>query len=147
MNNGACCLKFSRHSSFMPLDCFNFMLQFSLAHSDKMAKREASNNNLSENRDEIGHFFAKYPQFDYKPREDSWSEYRRMVQTLQWKTGDKKERIARSKFPKAIVGRFNQLYGTDENKLDTLQLLCNKIGISPVWETITSCKAVRRLWL
>jgi hypothetical protein len=107
-----------------------------------MANNEASINNLSETRDEIGHFFAIYPQFDYNRLGDSWSEYRRMVQKLQWKTGSRREYTARSNLRKAIVGRFNQLYGTDENKLDTLQLLCNKIGISPIPETITSCKAV-----
>ncbi|GFP57733.1 hypothetical protein TASIC1_0009007000 [Trichoderma asperellum] len=90
--------------------------------------------------DELGLFFAIYPQFEYDPQEKSWTAYNRLVDFFGWKTNSKKERKARDKFKKALVGRFGQLYGTDENKLEVLQDLCRKVGISPVPSTITTCK-------
>ncbi|KAM0253636.1 hypothetical protein ACHAQJ_007211 [Trichoderma viride] len=107
-----------------------------------MAKKKTSQNGTSANdNDDLALFFAKYPQFDYNPHGESWSEYSRLVQFFGWKNGSKKERPARNHFRKAIVGQFTHLYGADENKLDTLQLLCEKIRISPIPNTITSCKA------
>ncbi|KAL7924579.1 hypothetical protein ACQKWADRAFT_271065 [Trichoderma austrokoningii] len=93
-----------------------------------------------QNKDELGQFFALYNQFDYDPQEASRVAYNRLVAFFGWKKQSKQERKARERFQIAIVGRFEQLYGADENKLDILQTLCEKIGISPIPGTITSCK-------
>ncbi|KAL6903960.1 hypothetical protein GGI43DRAFT_399274 [Trichoderma evansii] len=90
--------------------------------------------------DQLGLFFAIYPQFEYDPQEESWPAYHRLVEFIGWKTGSKQERKARENFRRALVGQFGQLYGADENKLEVLQNLCAKIGISPVPSTITACK-------
>ncbi|KAK1241096.1 hypothetical protein MKX08_001070 [Trichoderma sp. CBMAI-0020] len=92
------------------------------------------------NIDELSRFFALYCQFNYDPQEPSATAYSRLVAFLGWKTDSKKERKARKKFEKALADQFGQLYGRDDNKLDVLQILCGKIGISPVPDTITSCK-------
>lgn len=92
--------------------------------------------------DELGLFFAVYPQFEYNPQEESWAAFNRLVAFFGWKTGGKKERKARDKFKKALVGQFGQLYGADENKLEVLQELCQKVGVFPVPSTLTTCKKV-----
>lgn len=92
--------------------------------------------------DQLGLFFATYPQFEYDPQEESWTAYRRLVKFIGWKTGSKQERKARENFRRALVGQFGQLYGADENKLEVLQNLCAKLGMSPIPSTITACKKV-----
>lgn len=97
---------------------------------------------MAEAEDHIDAFFAQYPRFAYDPREESWAQYHCMVRTLQWQKGSHRERAARKRFNKAIVAQFGRLYGIDENKLQSLQLLCQKLGISPGAKTVTACKKV-----
>ncbi|KAK9437953.1 transcription factor Zn, C2H2 [Metarhizium brunneum] len=42
--------------------------------------------------DHIGTFFAAYPDFDYEPTNEVWSEYRRLVKHYGWNTKSKKEK-------------------------------------------------------
>lgn len=95
-----------------------------------------------DNLDELSRFFADYCQFNYDPEEASSTAYNRLVAISGWKADGKKERKARTRFQKALVEQFEQLYGHDDNKLDVLQTLCGKLGISPVPSTITACKKV-----
>ncbi|KAM0512480.1 hypothetical protein ACHAPE_008803 [Trichoderma viride] len=93
-----------------------------------------------DNLDELSRFFAVYCQFNYDPEEASSTAYNRLVALFGWKTDSKKERKARTRFQKALVDQFEQLYGRDDNKLEVLQTLCGKLGISPIPNTITACK-------
>lgn len=95
-----------------------------------------------ENQDKLSKFFALYNQFDYKPTEGSRAAYSRLVAFFGWEANGKKERKAKERFQEALVAQFEQLYGADENKLDVLQTLCGKIGISPIPSTVTQCKKV-----
>lgn len=95
-----------------------------------------------ESKDELSLFFSLYNQFDYDPQEASRTAYKRLVAFFGWKADSAKERKARERFEKALAARFEQLYGADENKLDVLQTLCGKIGISPIPSTVTQCKKV-----
>ncbi|KAK2589577.1 hypothetical protein QQS21_012746 [Conoideocrella luteorostrata] len=97
-------------------------------------------NALVKSQDPIVEFFAKYPNFAYDPHCETWSEYRRLVDFSGWKTFGKRERAANKLLREAIVAQFGRLYGTSENKLDTLQHLCDKLGINPVPQSITACK-------
>ncbi|QPG95525.1 hypothetical protein C2857_001067 [Epichloe festucae Fl1] len=90
--------------------------------------------------DPIGKFFARYNQFDYDPHSEAWSEYHRMCAFFNWKKDCKKERAANTLFRDAIVAQFGCLYGVDENKLATLQRLCEKLEVFPVPQSVTSCK-------
>lgn len=94
------------------------------------------------NKDELSKFFVLYHQYDYDPQQPSRTEYKRLVAFFGWKEDSAKERKARERFLKAIAARFEQLHGADENKLDVLQTLCEKIGISPIPDTVTKCKKV-----
>lgn len=97
---------------------------------------------IRKNKDELSKFFALYNQFEYNETEASRTAYNRLVAFFGWEADGKKERKAKERFQKALVAQFEQLYGADENKLDVLQTLCGKIGISPIPNTITSCKKV-----
>ncbi|KAG5944996.1 hypothetical protein E4U53_006772 [Claviceps sorghi] len=90
----------------------------------------------------IDSFFKRYHQFQHNPHAEAWSEYHRMVSFFNWTTNNKKERRANRLFQEAIVAEFGASYGVDENKLDVLQRLCEKLEISPVPQSITSCKKV-----
>lgn len=90
--------------------------------------------------DPIGKFFARYNQFDYDAHSEAWSEYHRMTAFFNWKKDGKKERAANALFREAIVSQFELLYGVNENKLATLQLLCLKLEVLPVPGSVTSCK-------
>lgn len=92
--------------------------------------------------DPIGKFFARYNQFDYDAHSEAWSEYHRMTAFFNWKKDGKKERAANALFREAIVSQFELLYGVNENKLATLQLLCLKLEVLPVPGSVTSCKKV-----
>ncbi|EFY94683.1 hypothetical protein X797_010620 [Metarhizium robertsii] len=96
--------------------------------------------------DHIGTFFAAYPDFDYEPTNEVWSEYRRLVKHYGWKTKSQKEKEANAAFRIALVEQFGSIYGTDENKLEALQRLCEKLGIDPIPTSITACKkAIKRI--
>lgn len=94
------------------------------------------------NQDKLSQFFALYNQFEHNPKEGSRTAYNRLVDFFGWEAGGKKERKAKERFQDALVAQFEQLYGADENKLDVLQTLCGKIGISPIPSTVTQCKKV-----
>ncbi|KAG6001226.1 hypothetical protein E4U21_004605 [Claviceps maximensis] len=93
--------------------------------------------------DPIDEFFEKYHQFDYDPHAEVWSEFHRMCDFFNWTRDDKKKRKAGDRFREAIVAQFGVLYGEDENKLDVLQRLCEKLDICPIPQSIKSCKKDR----
>ncbi|KAH0598160.1 hypothetical protein MHUMG1_04532 [Metarhizium humberi] len=96
--------------------------------------------------DHIGTFFAAYPDFDYEPTNEVWSEYRRLVKRYGWNTKSQEEKEANASFRIALVEQFGSIYGTDENKLEALQRLCGKLGIDPIPTSITACKkAIKRI--
>ncbi|KAK2592853.1 hypothetical protein QQS21_009456 [Conoideocrella luteorostrata] len=88
----------------------------------------------------INLFFERYPRFNHSPTNEAWSEYHRMVHSLGWKEKSKREKVARKRFRVAVVEQFGQMYGTDENNLNSLQRLSEKLHISPVPDSIKSCK-------
>lgn len=93
--------------------------------------------------DHVASFFARYPRFDYEATHGVVSEYDRMVEYFGWRVGGKKMQRALPLFQKALVAQFGCLFGTDENKLENLQHLCEKLEISPIPANVTACKMVR----
>ncbi|KAG5980258.1 hypothetical protein E4U55_004238 [Claviceps digitariae] len=85
-------------------------------------------------------FFRRYSNFDYNPQAEAWTEFYRMCGYFGWYGNNKKQAKARGVFREAIVAQFGAQYGTDENKLDILQGLCEKLEISPIPLSITACK-------
>ncbi|KAG6093807.1 hypothetical protein E4U31_006614 [Claviceps sp. LM219 group G6] len=85
-------------------------------------------------------FFSKYQQFNYDPHSEVWREYNRMLNFFHWKKGNKKEKNARNLFKRALVDEFGAIYGEKDDRLDDLQLLCRKLEVDPLPQTITDCK-------
>ncbi|KAF4465416.1 Phosphate import ATP-binding protein, partial [Fusarium albosuccineum] len=74
-------------------------------------------------------FFAEYPSFDYQRNKPFYSEFYRMCHQFSWDKNDKSRREAFDEFRIALVEQFNTIYGTDENSLESWQLLCRTLGI------------------
>ena len=51
-------------------------------------------------------------------------------------------REARRKFKSAMVQQFNDLYGTDEEDLNSQQNLCHILNIKPVPDRLKECREV-----
>ncbi|EFY93808.1 hypothetical protein J3459_013025 [Metarhizium acridum] len=73
--------------------------------------------------DHIGAFFSGYPDFDYEPTNEVWSEYRRLVKQYGWEPKSREENEANGAFRIALVKQFGRIYGTDDNRLEVLQQL------------------------
>ncbi|KAG6091190.1 hypothetical protein E4U31_007318 [Claviceps sp. LM219 group G6] len=87
-------------------------------------------------------FFSRYSHFDYNPHSQVWSEYNRLCGYFRWDKGSPTEKIARKLFRQALVDEFGAIYGVDDNKLDVLQRLCEKLEINPLPQSIADCKEV-----
>ncbi|KAG5992481.1 hypothetical protein E4U52_002793 [Claviceps spartinae] len=87
-------------------------------------------------------FFSRYSHFDYNPHSQVWSEYNRLCGYFRWGKGSPTERTARKLFRQALVDEFGAIYGVDDNKLDVLQKLCEKLEINPLPQSIADCKEV-----
>ncbi|KAG6165459.1 hypothetical protein E4U27_008388 [Claviceps purpurea] len=85
-------------------------------------------------------FFSRYSQFDYDPHSQVWSEYNRLCRYFRWDKGSPTEKTARKLFRQALVDEFGAIYGVDDNKLDVLQRLCEKLEINPLPQTLTDCR-------
>ncbi|KAG6116486.1 hypothetical protein E4U13_001817 [Claviceps humidiphila] len=87
-------------------------------------------------------FFSRYSHFDYNPHSQVWSEYNRLCGYFRWGKGSPTEKTARKLFRQALVDEFGAIYGVDDNKLDVLQKLCEKLEINPLPQRIADCKEV-----
>ncbi|KAG5966809.1 hypothetical protein E4U57_001815 [Claviceps arundinis] len=87
-------------------------------------------------------FFSRYSDFDYNPHSQVWSEYNRLCGYFRWDKGSPTEKTARKLFRQALVDEFGAIYGVDDNKLDVLQKLCEKLEINPLPQSIADCKEV-----
>ncbi|KAG5939811.1 hypothetical protein E4U60_000743 [Claviceps pazoutovae] len=85
-------------------------------------------------------FFSRYSQFDYDPHSQVWSEYNRLCGYFRWVKGSPTEKTTRKLFRQALVDEFGAIYGVDDNKLDVLQRLCEKLEINPLPQTLTNCR-------
>jgi len=65
-----------------------------------------------------------------------------MCDAFEWDSDDYEMREARRQFKSAMVQQFNDLYGTDEEDLNSWQNLCHILNIEPVPEGIKECREV-----
>jgi hypothetical protein len=85
-------------------------------------------------------FFASYPSFNYNLRAPAWQEFDLLVRHMGWERRSAAYRDARTDFRRAMVMDFNSRFGTDEQRLEAWQNICNILGIQPVPESITQCR-------
>lgn len=90
-------------------------------------------------------FFRSYPKFNYNPKKDVISEWRRLCvfRGLDPKNKeDPKVKKSREMLRLAMVRQFNGRYGEDADSLEAWQELCRCVDI-PVPDTLPECKKVR----
>lgn len=88
-------------------------------------------------------FFNKWPEFDYYREAELIKEFMRLCREKQWSP---KERYnTKEDLRDAMVERFNEIYGTDENDLEAWKKLCRHVHVDPIPDTLDECKKVRNL--
>jgi len=102
-------------------------------------------------------YFSQYPPFAYNPNKSPTSEFYRMCKFFGWRQCDttrearatEKEKArarerekAHKSFKDALVRKFNSKYGTNANDIASWQLLCNRLGIFPIPNTLKECRQV-----
>jgi len=62
---------------------------------------------------------VEHTEFDYDSSAPIWTEFNRMRDDFEWDSDDYEMQQARWKFKSAMVQQFNDLYGTDEEDLNS----------------------------
>ncbi|GLB43743.1 hypothetical protein LshimejAT787_1402550 [Lyophyllum shimeji] len=83
-------------------------------------------------------FFQKYAHFVYNPTQPPWDEFNRLARSLHWFAEGRA--IKKAEFKVALVKEFNCIYGTDESDIESWQMLCRVIGITPLPEGLKACR-------
>lgn len=89
-------------------------------------------------------FFAQFPEFQYDSSQPIVSEFRRLTQTPEWKSGINR-RLGVASFKLALVLQFNATYGTDQNNLASWQNLCRVLRIESIPDELQACRKVSNL--
>jgi len=63
-----------------------------------------------------------------------------MCDQFCWNKADEEREQAHSDFKDALVQQFNEIYGTDVNNLTSWHNLCQIVRISPIPDTLKSCR-------
>ncbi|KAF7970579.1 hypothetical protein HWV62_23693, partial [Athelia sp. TMB] len=90
----------------------------------------------------IEKFFEQYPPFDYDSSQPVMSEFWRMCHYFGWNKKDEEQQEAREELKDAMVQQFNDFYGTDIEDINSWQILCGVLGISPVPQELKACREV-----
>jgi len=102
----------------------------------------------SGNEAELQSFFEEYTDdgFYYDPSRPAWNEFRRLSHFLDWDKEKKDEK--RSLFKDALVQAFNNIYGTEENDLESWHTLCRALDITPLPDGLNASReAVRNTYV
>ena len=91
-----------------------------------------------------GHFFAKYPSYNYDNQVPVWDAFDSLVDQMRWcRIGKNKTYLnARAELRRALVLNFNYNFATNAQRLEAWQNLCEALGIETIPKTITQCRKV-----
>ncbi|KAF8880361.1 WD40-repeat-containing domain protein [Gymnopilus junonius] len=92
--------------------------------------------------DPLEDFFAEYPLFTYNGNVAPTSEFYRLCSFFGWKRGDNNREDAYQSFRIALTEQFNTVYGTDAESLEGWQLLCAKVGVDPIPDSLKKCREI-----
>jgi len=95
----------------------------------------------SEYDNAIVKFFNKWPEFDYDREAEVITEFKRLCREKQWDQEERRD--VKDDLRDALVERFNEIYGTNENDLEAWKKLCKDVQVDPVPNTLDECKKVR----
>jgi hypothetical protein len=87
-------------------------------------------------------FFATYPKFEYDSSASAPLEFYRMCDEFGWDRENKEREQASRDFKDALVKQFNDIYGTNVNDLTSWRTLCQIVHVSPIPDTLESCREV-----
>lgn len=65
-----------------------------------------------------------------------------MCDEFGWDRENKEREQASRDFKDALVKQFNDIYGTDVNDLTSWRTLCQIVHVSPIPDTLESCREV-----
>ncbi|KAG1751925.1 hypothetical protein EDD22DRAFT_915337 [Suillus occidentalis] len=91
-------------------------------------------------------FFATFPKFEYDSSASAPLEFYRMCDEFGWNRENRGDRENREReqasrdFKDALVKQFNDIYGTDVNDLTSWRTLCQIVHVSPIPDTLESCR-------
>ena len=85
-------------------------------------------------------FFAEYSDYSFDPMRPIVEQFKRMARELHF--GEIKTKEAREDLRGAMVLDFNDVFGVDENDLESWQRLCRLLQVSPIPDNIDECHAV-----
>ncbi|KAF9461432.1 hypothetical protein BDZ94DRAFT_1167669, partial [Collybia nuda] len=83
-------------------------------------------------------FFSEFELFTYNPAQPATEEFHRLSRLYGWDREETAE--VRERFKNAMVKVFNDIYGTDENDINSWYGLCNVLNITPLPETLNGCR-------
>ena len=95
----------------------------------------------SEYDNAIVRFFNKWQEFDYHREAEVIKEFKRLCREKQWSPGERED--AKNALRDAMVQRFNEIYGTNEEDLDAWKKLCRDVHVDPIPNTLAECQKVR----
>ncbi|KAG9225022.1 hypothetical protein CCMSSC00406_0001827 [Pleurotus cornucopiae] len=85
-------------------------------------------------------FFDDYPGFDYDPGNSAILEFYRLCDFYGWDRDDPDREEAHQAFKDALVQEFNDIYGTDENDIDSWHKICTVLDIDPLPDTLQEAR-------
>ncbi|KAF4571154.1 hypothetical protein EYR36_008482 [Pleurotus pulmonarius] len=85
-------------------------------------------------------FFEDYPGFDYNPRNSAILEFYRLCDFYSWDRDDPERKEAHEAFKDALVKEFNDIYGTDENDIESWHKICTVLDIDPLPGTLQEAR-------
>ncbi|KAJ8692426.1 hypothetical protein PTI98_009738 [Pleurotus ostreatus] len=85
-------------------------------------------------------FFDDYPGFDYDPGNSAILEFYRLCDFCGWDREDPDRKEAHQAFKDALVQEFNDIYGTDENDIDSWHKICTVLDIDPLPDTLQEAR-------
>ncbi|KAG1882487.1 hypothetical protein F4604DRAFT_1678464 [Suillus subluteus] len=110
--------------------------------NDRKRRRTTHERSQTQTQTPLDNFFAKYPEFKYNSSVSASLEFYRMCDKFGWDKEDKEREQASRDFKDSLVQQFNDIYGTDVNDLTSWRTLCQIVHVSPIPDTLKSCREV-----
>ena len=88
-------------------------------------------------------FFARYPSFPFDPFAPANIQFGDLRCHFGWGREDEEWQRAKCDYKDALVHEFNQIYGTNENDIQSWHALCRVLGLYPIPQGLNACREVR----
>ncbi|KAK7686026.1 hypothetical protein QCA50_010837 [Cerrena zonata] len=103
---------------------------------------ESEDDDESDGLGALDHFFARFQSFDYRDDTPVIAEYRRLSRHEGWKRGSEESKEMYEEFRFALIEEFNNIYGMDEDDIESWQYLCTMLDVDPVPDDLEDCREI-----